>query len=338
MEASLLLPLTEHFAHLEEPRVERTTVHPLLDIVVIAVCAVIAGAESWDDSALFGETKAAWFATFLALPNGIPSHDTCNRVFAALDPEQFRAGFAAWAPASPLGRRLRRLGAGFAAWAPAVAQVLPAQVIAVDGKTVRGKTVRGKTVRGKTVRGAQDRFQGKSAIHLVSPPGQSTWSVHLVSPPGQSTWSVHLVSPPGQCVGEPQSGGARAGESGRPIQCDHRHPGTRAGLGARRLQRHARRDGVPARDCPTALRPGGRVGVGAQGQPTGSVRGGGRMLYARRCDRLCGRAARLAGDAQQAAWAQRSAPAYRHRRPGASGLVASRAALARLRGAGPCPG
>lgn len=125
--------MTQHFAHLDDPRVERTKLHGLLDIVAIALCAVIAGAESWDDIALFGQTKAAWLSQFLALPNGIPSHDTFNRVFAALDPEQFRAGFQSWIQA--------------------VAEVLPTQVIAVDGKTLRR---------------SHDRSHGKSAIHMVS--------------------------------------------------------------------------------------------------------------------------------------------------------------------------
>src|SRR5215472_14660419 len=89
MDPSPVLALSQHFAQLEDPRVERTRLHQLLDIVVIAICAVIAGAESWDDIALFGETKYAWFAAFLALPNGISSHDTFNRVFAALDPPNF---------------------------------------------------------------------------------------------------------------------------------------------------------------------------------------------------------------------------------------------------------
>ena len=118
MPASPLLSLSDHFAALDDPRVERTKLHPLLSIVVIAICAVICGAESWDDIADFGEIKAAWFATFLDLPHGIPSHDTFNRGFAALDPGQFRACFLAWMQA--------------------VAGVLPAQVIALDGKTVRG--------------------------------------------------------------------------------------------------------------------------------------------------------------------------------------------------------
>lgn len=88
-EISPVLALTEHFASLEDPRVERTKLHPLLAIVAIALCAVICGAESWDDIAEFGETKQEWRASFLDRPNGIPSHDTFNRVFASLDSRQF---------------------------------------------------------------------------------------------------------------------------------------------------------------------------------------------------------------------------------------------------------
>jgi predicted transposase YbfD/YdcC len=125
--------LAAHFATLEDPRVERTKLHPLLSIVTIALCAVIAGAESWDDIETFGEIKADWFARFLDLPHGIPSHDTFNRVFAALDPGQFQSCFLTWMHA--------------------IAGVLPAQVIALDGKTVRG---------------SHDRATGKGAIHMVS--------------------------------------------------------------------------------------------------------------------------------------------------------------------------
>jgi predicted transposase YbfD/YdcC len=127
------LSLVKHFAALEDPRVERTKLHPLVSILVIALCAVICGAESWDDIALFGKAKEAWFKSFLDLPHGIPSHDTFNRVFAALDPQQFAACFVAWMKA--------------------VAEILPAQVIAIDGKTVRR---------------SHDRANGKAAIHLVS--------------------------------------------------------------------------------------------------------------------------------------------------------------------------
>ena len=81
--------LREHFATLPDPRVERTRRHELLDIITIAICAVICGADSWVDVELFGRSKETWLRTFLALPGGIPSHDTFGRVFAALDPRQF---------------------------------------------------------------------------------------------------------------------------------------------------------------------------------------------------------------------------------------------------------
>ncbi len=125
--------LLAHFSDLDDPRVERTKLHPLANILTIAICAVICGAESWDDIALFGRAKAAWFATVLDLSTGVPSHDTFNRVFAALDPDQFQACFASWVRA--------------------VAVTLPPQVIAVDGTTVRR---------------SHDRHTGKTAIHLVS--------------------------------------------------------------------------------------------------------------------------------------------------------------------------
>lgn len=125
--------LLEHFADLTDPRVERTRRHKLVDIIVITICAVIAGAESWDDIELFGEAKHEWLQSFLELPNGIPSHDTFNRVFAALDPQAFHERFTAW---------MHDLVAH-----------LPAQVIAIDGKTLRG---------------SGDRFHERPAIHVVS--------------------------------------------------------------------------------------------------------------------------------------------------------------------------
>jgi predicted transposase YbfD/YdcC len=134
-EASAILTLGEHFAALEDPRVERTKLHPLLSIVTIALCAVICGGESWDEIAEFGRTKHEWLHTFLALPNGIPSHDTFNRVFQALDPKQFEACFLSWTKA--------------------VSGVLSG-VIALDGKTLRGS------------RGVSSDTAGKAAIHMVS--------------------------------------------------------------------------------------------------------------------------------------------------------------------------
>src|SRR3712207_1166867 len=109
--------LSTHFAALDDPRLDRTKQHALLDIIVIAVCAVICGADSWVDIEAFGNAKQAWLRTFLALPNGIPSHDTFGRVFAALDPEQFQQCFLAWVHAA--------------------AAISDGQIVALDGKTLR---------------------------------------------------------------------------------------------------------------------------------------------------------------------------------------------------------
>jgi predicted transposase YbfD/YdcC len=125
--------LREHFAELPDPRVERTKRHALLDLVAVAVCAVIAGADSWVAVETFGRRKEAFLRRFLALPNGIPSHDTFGRVFAALDPAAFEACFLAWVQATV------RATAG--------------QVVAIDGKTLRR---------------SHDRAAGKGPLHLVS--------------------------------------------------------------------------------------------------------------------------------------------------------------------------
>lgn len=128
-----LRQLEAAFAELTDPRVERTKEHLLLDIVAISICAVICGADGWVAVEEFGKTKQTFLAQFLALPNGIPSHDTFGRVFAALDAQAFQAGF------------LR--------WVRAIWPSTSGEVIALDGKIVRG---------------SHDRSSGKEAIHLVS--------------------------------------------------------------------------------------------------------------------------------------------------------------------------
>jgi hypothetical protein len=89
------VPVAHHFASLPDPRIERTKKHSLADILVIALCGVIAGADSWQEEA-FGEAKAGWLKGFLALPSGIPSHDTFYRVFSRLDPGVFDKCLGKW--------------------------------------------------------------------------------------------------------------------------------------------------------------------------------------------------------------------------------------------------
>lgn len=109
--------IARYFAGLPDPRVDRTKKHQLGDILVIALCAVICGADSWEEVEAFGSAKEDWLGRFLALPNGIPSHDTFGRVFARLDPQAF--------------------GACVAEWMGAVCEAAGLRHIAVDGKAVR---------------------------------------------------------------------------------------------------------------------------------------------------------------------------------------------------------
>ena len=132
MKADRELSLAHHFAGLTDPRIDRSRLHELLDIVAIAICAVVAGADSWDDIEDFGKAKHDWLRTFLDLPNGIPCHDTFRRLFERLDPDEFQKGFLGWIEAlHEAGER---------------------QVIAIDGKTLRRSF---------------DRAKGKSALHMV---------------------------------------------------------------------------------------------------------------------------------------------------------------------------
>jgi len=121
------------FADLDDPRMDRTKLHRLDDILTVAICAVICGADGWTQVAQFGRAKQAWFQTFLALPNGIPSHDTFGRVFALLDPAAFEACFMRWITG------LATASAG--------------RLVAVDGKTIR-----------RSLDAANDH----AAIHMVS--------------------------------------------------------------------------------------------------------------------------------------------------------------------------
>jgi predicted transposase YbfD/YdcC len=131
----MLEALITELASIEDPRCEWKVEHRLLDILVVAVCAVLGEAESFEDIALYGRCKQAWLQRFLELPNGIPSHDTFRRVLMLVDPEAFERCFLGWA------RAVFRADEG-----------APRQ-IAIDGKTVRRSF---------------DRKHGRSPLHLVS--------------------------------------------------------------------------------------------------------------------------------------------------------------------------
>jgi predicted transposase YbfD/YdcC len=124
--------LAEHFGQVTDPRQNHVD-HLLLDIITIAICAVICGADSWVEVAEFGRTKEKWLRTFLILPHGIPSPDTFGRVFGLIDPDEFQQGFVSWISA--------------------ISQLTAGQVIAIDGKRVRR---------------SHDGRLGKTAIHMVS--------------------------------------------------------------------------------------------------------------------------------------------------------------------------
>lgn len=96
MNPSSDLSLARHFASLPDPRIDRSKKHLLGDILIISLCATIAGADSWPEVEKFGHVKLAWLQTFLALPNGIPSHDTFRRLFARIDPKAFNRCVHAW--------------------------------------------------------------------------------------------------------------------------------------------------------------------------------------------------------------------------------------------------
>src|SRR5215831_14306535 len=109
--------IVEHFQTLEDPRIARTQKHLRLDILVIAVCTLLTGGEGFQDVELLGKSTRAWLHTFLALPHGMPSHDTCGRVFARLHPTRFQECFLACTQA--------------------LAQRTKGALVSLEGKTVR---------------------------------------------------------------------------------------------------------------------------------------------------------------------------------------------------------
>lgn len=127
------ITLIDHFEKLSDPRVDRTKDHKLIDILVIALCAMICGADNFVAMETYGKSKYEWLKQFLELKNGIPSHDTFARVFARIDPNEFEQCFRDWISS--------------------ITELMPGEVINIDGKTLKHSTHNGL---------------GKKAIHLVN--------------------------------------------------------------------------------------------------------------------------------------------------------------------------
>ncbi|MBG1239714.1 ISAs1 family transposase [Nostoc sp. NZL] len=127
------ITIADHFLEIEDPRIDRTKRHKLIDIMTIAVCAVICGADGWVGIETYGCGKYEWLKTFLELPNGIPSHDAFARVFAQINPQEFQSCFLNWM------KSIQKITSG--------------EVVAIDGKTLRS---------------SYDKNSDQSAIQMVS--------------------------------------------------------------------------------------------------------------------------------------------------------------------------
>jgi len=132
MEDQPILTIMKHFEPLNDPRILKKTAHKLIDILVIAICAVIGGADKWTQIEEFGRAREAWFSHFLELPHGIPSHDTFGRVFSLIAAKNFLTCFQGWIKT--------------------VFEVTQGQVIAIDGKTLRR---------------SMNKCGNKKALHIV---------------------------------------------------------------------------------------------------------------------------------------------------------------------------
>ncbi|MDR0748417.1 MAG: ISAs1 family transposase [Tannerellaceae bacterium] len=122
----------DYFTDLTDPRVDRTKDHLMEDIIFITIAAVICGAGTWNDIEQYGKSRQSWLSQYLRLPNGIPSHDTFNRFFSALNPDEFEGAFLSWIKD--------------------VSSLTEGEIVSIDGKTICGSRTSGS----------------KRAVHIVS--------------------------------------------------------------------------------------------------------------------------------------------------------------------------
>jgi hypothetical protein len=133
MQANQTRSVLDYFKEIEDPRVDRTKKHNLMELLVIAICAILCGADDFASIEEFGKARKSWFKSFLKLPNGIPSHDTFGRVFSLLEPA--------------------KLESCFLQWLKAMIKVVKGEVVSIDGKTMRGSS---------------GRMDTGTAVHMVS--------------------------------------------------------------------------------------------------------------------------------------------------------------------------
>ncbi len=124
--------ISKHFSQIQDPRRDNKR-HKLIDIITIAICGVICGADSYEHIVVFGKAKYDWLKDFLELPHGIPSSDTFERIFTRIDPEEFKSSFMSWIDA--------------------ICTLTEGEIVSIDGKTLRR---------------SHDKSNGKSTIHMVS--------------------------------------------------------------------------------------------------------------------------------------------------------------------------
>jgi hypothetical protein len=144
--------LVGHFESLEDSRCPIKRRHILHEMIVIAIAAILCGADGWVAIAQFGRSKRTWFEGFLKLPHGIPSHDTFGRVFGLLEPAAFEACFRAWVAS--------------------IRALLPGEIIAIDGKTLRRSHNRGAGLAALHMVSNTEQYRGQTTVSSLRNRGQ----------------------------------------------------------------------------------------------------------------------------------------------------------------------